>query len=95
MLGAMALKMAISRTREYKADATGAKMISNPLALASALGKLEYGNRRIPMRLGSPTSSSLFIANPFAGGGFFTRAFSTHPPMEERIRRLNEMARGY
>ncbi len=92
-LGAMLVQLAISRTREYKADATGAAMINDPLALASALGKLEHGNRRIPMRIGSPTSSSLFIANPFAGGGsFFTRAFSTHPPMEERIKRLREMA---
>jgi len=95
-VGAMAIRMAISRSREYKADATGAAFIGNPLALASALDKLEYANRHTPMRLGSPVSSSLFITNPFAGrGGFLNGLFSTHPPMEERIRRLQGMVYGY
>jgi len=94
-IGAMIIQMAISRTREFKADATGARLMGDPLALAAALAKLENGNRRRPMRLGSPSSSSLFIANPFSGQrSFFTRIFSTHPPMEERIRRLEKMAYG-
>jgi len=83
--------MAISRTREYLADETGAKIIGNPLALASALQKLEYGNKRYPLRQGNPASSSLFIVNPFRGGNTLSRLFSTHPPMEKRIARLQSM----
>lgn len=87
---ALILQLAISRSREYFADATGARTIRNPKALASALQKLELGSRRCPLRFGSPATSSLFIANPFSAGGIVA-LFSTHPPMAERIRRLNAM----
>lgn len=84
------LQLAISRSREYLADETGARMIHNPLALASALEKLSRGVKLSPMRFGSPTTSSMFILNPFSARGF-TKLFSTHPPMEERIRKLRSM----
>jgi len=91
-IAAMLLQLAISRSREYVADYDGAKMIGKPLALARALQKLEDGSKRNPLKFGSPTSSSLFIVNPFSGGALVT-LFSTHPPMEERIRRLKEQAK--
>ncbi|MCK4613919.1 MAG: zinc metalloprotease HtpX [Thermoplasmata archaeon] len=90
IIGALLVQMAISRSREYKADRTGAIFIHNPDALARALEKLHYGNQRHPMRMGGPASSSLFIVNPFSGSLFATM-FSTHPPMEKRIRALREM----
>ncbi|NLK25424.1 MAG: zinc metalloprotease HtpX [Euryarchaeota archaeon] len=90
-LAAMLLQMAVSRSREFLADAEGARMIGRPMALANALRKLESYNRARPMDFGSPTSSSLWIVNPFSGGGL-VRLFSTHPPVEERVRRLEEMA---
>ena len=90
VIGAVLIQMAISRSREYKADRTGAGFIHDPEALARALEKLEYGNQRSPMKLGSPASSSLFIVNPFQAD-FFSRMTSTHPPMEKRIRALREM----
>ena len=87
------IRMAISRNREFQADATGAQVTGDPLALASALRKLERGTAERPLvedaRL-APTSS-LMIANPFRGGGM-GRLFSTHPPMAERIARLERMA---
>src|SRR5439155_8031 len=86
-------KVAISRSRESKADYTGAKTIGQPIALASALEKLEIANRRRPIAFGSPASQSLFIVNPFRGGAF-VRIFSTHPPIEERIARLQALAQG-
>src|SRR5437867_3261445 len=85
--------MAISRSREYKADYSGAKTIGQPLALASALEKLEVANKRRPFTFGSPASQSLFIVNPFAAGTF-VRMFSTHPPIHERIARLKALAQG-
>ncbi|MEW5759241.1 MAG: zinc metalloprotease HtpX [Candidatus Thermoplasmatota archaeon] len=88
-IAAMLVQLAISRGREYKADRVGAETIGKPLALANALKKLEKGNRNKPIDIGSPASSSLFIVNPFRGG--FASIFSTHPPIEERIRRLEEM----
>jgi heat shock protein HtpX len=87
---AIILQLAISRSREYLADATGAKTIHNPLALAQALQKLDEGIKKNPLRFGNKTTSSLFIANPFNAHGLFA-LFSTHPPMKERIRRLRKM----
>jgi heat shock protein HtpX len=92
-LAAMLVQLAVSRSREYLADAEGAKMIGRPMALANALRKLEAGNRARPMQMGNPSQASLFIVNPFTRGGL-TSLFSTHPPMAERIRRLEEMAGG-
>ncbi|MCB2224284.1 MAG: zinc metalloprotease HtpX [Actinobacteria bacterium] len=100
-LAAMVIQMAISRAREYEADRSGAAMTGSPLALASALEKLEAGTRRIPMDV-SPSTAQLFIADPLkafgrkGGGGMGTiaRWFSTHPPIPERVERLTEMAGG-
>jgi len=91
-LAALMVQMGISRNREYKADATGARMINNPLALARALEKLEMGNARRPMEHGNPSSAHMFIINPFRGSTLAS-LFSTHPPIRERIRRLEEMER--
>ena len=90
-LAALLLRLAISRSREYKADREGALMIQRPLALARALEKLEEGNRRRPMTRGSPSSSSLFIVNPFSGGTFVAM-FMTHPPVRARVKRLKALA---
>jgi len=90
-IAALLLRLAISRSREYKADKEGALMIQRPLALARALEKLEEGNRRRPMTRGSPSSSSLFIVNPFTGGTFVTM-FMTHPPIAKRVKRLEDLA---
>ena len=90
-IAALLLQLAISRNREYKADREGALMIQRPRALARALAKLEEGNRRRPIERGNPATSTLFIVNPFRGGGIVT-LFMTHPPMKTRIRRLEELA---
>lgn len=87
---AMLLQLALSRSREYLADESGAKTIRNPNALASALAKLDEGVKRNPLRFGSPATSSLFIVNPFSAKGLIG-LFSTHPPMDERIKRLKGM----
>ena len=92
-IAALLLQLAVSRSREYKADYEGAMMIGRPMALANALRKLEAGNKAKPMDFGNPSSSSLFIVNPFAGKGLAS-FFSTHPPMDERIRRLEDMSVG-
>lgn len=89
---AMLLQMAISRSREYMADAGGAQISGNPLGLASALEKISRGNQIKPVNHSSPASAHMFIINPLAGG--FGKFFSTHPPTEERIKRLREMAAG-
>lgn len=83
------IQMAISRTREYQADYTGAMLSRKPWALANALEKLAYGSSRIPMPV-NPATSHLFIVNPLRGKGFLNW-FSTHPPIEERIARLRAM----
>ena len=87
---AMLIQMAISRAREYLADEGGAHL-SHPLSLAKALSKLEMAGRRIPMEA-NPSTAHMFIVNPLRGGGVLS-LFSTHPPIEERIARLEEMAR--
>ena len=92
-LAAMLVQLAVSRSREYLADSEGAMMIGRPMALANALRKLEVGNKARPMQMGNPSHASLFIVNPFTRGGL-AALFSTHPPMAERIRRLEEMAGG-
>ncbi|MBI4524102.1 MAG: zinc metalloprotease HtpX [Deltaproteobacteria bacterium] len=89
-LAALVIQMAVSRSREYGADATGAAISGDPLSLADALRKLQRGVERIPMEA-SPATAHMFIVNPLTGGGLMS-LFSTHPPMEERIRRLETMA---
>jgi len=89
-IAAMIIQMAISRTREYAADASGARMSGDPLALASALRKLGLASERIPLDA-SPQTSHLFIVNPFSGRSLM-QLFSTHPPLEDRIARLEAMA---
>ncbi len=85
-LAAMLIQFAISRTREFEADSTGAQIAGNPLGLASALEKLGLATRRIPMQA-NPATSHMFIVNPLSGKSLLN-LFSTHPPLEERIRRL-------
>jgi heat shock protein HtpX len=87
----MLVQMAISRSREYGADAGGATICGNPLSLANALQKLEMGNQQVPMDANAATAH-MFIVNPLTGGGMMS-LFSTHPPMAERVARLHEMAR--
>ena len=89
-LAAMLVQMAISRSREFGADATGASIAGDPLSLANAFRKLQRGVERIPMDA-NPATAHMFIVNPLTSGGFMT-LFSTHPPIEERIRRLESMA---
>ncbi len=91
-MAAAVIQMAISRSREYIADDTGAKICGHPLWLASALGKLQRGSEAIPMH-GEQATAPMFIVSPFFGGGL-SSLFSTHPPIENRIERLEKMA-GY
>jgi heat shock protein HtpX len=92
-LGASRVQMAISRSREFEADRLGAELTGHPLWLASALRKLEMGTQQIPNPTADahPAMAHLYIANPLSGGGL-AGLFSTHPPMEERIARLEAMA---
>jgi heat shock protein HtpX len=92
---AMIVQMAVSRSREYAADASGAELIGDPDPLADALLKLERGNEVQPYQYGGPATAHLFIVHPFSGaGGAMMKLFSTHPPIEERVRKLREMRRG-
>ncbi len=88
-IAALLIQMAISRSREYLADESGARFHGNPRDLASALAKLQRGAAAIPMQA-SPATAHMFIVNPLSGRGLMT-LFSTHPPMEERIKRLEAM----
>lgn len=88
-LAASLIQMAISRSREYIADATGAEICGRPKSLASALNTLANYNAQRPMNV-NPASAQMYIVNPLKGGAI-TGLFSTHPPMEERIRRLLAM----
>jgi heat shock protein HtpX len=88
-LAASLIQMAISRSREYVADAAGAKISGHPHSLAGALQKLTTYNKQIPMQV-NPASAQMYIVNPLTGGGL-ANLFSTHPPIEERIRRLMAM----
>lgn len=90
-IAAVLIRLAISRSREYKADREGALIIQRPLALARALEKLETANKRRPLTQGNPASASLFIVNPFRAQGI-TTVFMTHPPIEARVRRLEQLA---
>lgn len=89
-VAALLVQMAISRGREYGADETGAAISQAPLSLAQALRKLQSGIERVPMDA-NPATAHMFIVSPLTGGGLLT-LFSTHPPMQERIRRLESMA---
>jgi heat shock protein HtpX len=89
-IAATLIQLAISRAREFTADATGARLAGDPLALAGALRKLEMGTWLRPMHV-NPAASHLFIVHPFAGGGLL-RLFQTHPPIADRITRLEAMA---
>jgi heat shock protein HtpX len=89
-IAAMLIQMAISRAREYEADKGGAQLTGNPLLLANALKKLQMANQQIPMQANAATAH-MFIVSPLTGNGIMS-LFSTHPPLEERVRRLEEMA---
>jgi heat shock protein HtpX len=88
---ALMLQLFLSRTREFSADETGARMVGNPYGLMSALQKLGAYNSRIPTTAISPSTSSLCIVKPFFGQGTLSSLFSTHPPLEDRIAALREM----
>lgn len=92
---AMIVQLAVSRSREYGADASGAELVGDPMPLADALLTLERGNQVRPYDFAGPATAHLFIVNPFRGlGGAMLSLFSTHPPIEERVRRLREMRGG-
>ena len=88
-IAAILIQMAISRNREYLADETGARLCGNPMGLAGALKKLAGGTERLPLDA-KPATAHMFIVNPLSGGGIF-KLFSTHPPIEERVERLERM----
>jgi len=91
-IAAALIQMAISRSREFLADEQGARLSGNPLALASALRKIEEMSRRVPIHSGTPATAHLFIINPFAGASM-AQLFSTHPSTAARVERLEAMAR--
>jgi len=88
---ATVVRLAMSRSREYLADSTGARIIKDPDSLANALKKLEASNKYIPMKMGSEATSHMFIVNPFSAKSLLS-IFSTHPPVEKRVSRLRSMA---
>jgi len=91
-IAAMLIQLAISRSEEYRADQTGAFFTKKPLGLANALKKLQLGVQHVPMAGGSPTTAHMFIVNPFRGRDF-AALFSTHPPIEKRVARLEALAK--
>lgn len=92
---ALVVQLAVSRSREFGADASGAALVGDPEPLADALMALEAGNERHHYEFGGPATAHLFIVNPFRGAGStFLKLFSTHPPVEERVARLRELKRG-
>jgi len=91
-MAALMLQMAVSRSREFGADASGAKLTADPLALASALRKIEVHSRGKLPATTNPSTAHLFISNPFKGGAGLAKMFSTHPPTAERVARLEAMA---
>jgi heat shock protein HtpX len=92
---ALVVQLAVSRSREYGADASGAELVGDPDPLADALLALERGTEVRPYEYGGPATAHLFIVNPFSGAGArMLQLFSTHPPLEERVKRLREMKRG-
>jgi heat shock protein HtpX len=93
-LAATLIQLGISRSREYLADETGAAISGDPLALASALARMEQAVQVVPSEAAQPATASLFIVNPFAGGGGMARLFSTHPLTADRIARLETLAGG-
>jgi heat shock protein HtpX len=92
-LAAVLVQLAISRSREFAADEGGAAITGRPLSLAHALEKLDRATEEVPMENATPATAHLFIVNPLHGGGI-AKLFSTHPPIEERIERLNRLAMG-
>ncbi|HEX7217319.1 MAG TPA: zinc metalloprotease HtpX [Methylomirabilota bacterium] len=91
-IAATLIQFAVSRSREYQADASGAHMAGQPWGLAKALEKLETASKMAPMQDATPATAHLFIVNPLTGGGW-TTLFSTHPPIAERVARLRAMSR--
>jgi heat shock protein HtpX len=91
-IAATLIQLAVSRSREYQADASGAQMAGQPWGLATALEKLEMASKVAPMHGATPATAHLFIVNPLTGGGW-TTLFSTHPPIAERVARLRAMSR--
>jgi heat shock protein HtpX len=92
-IAAMLIQLAVSRSREYGADATGARLVGYPEGLIGALRKLEAGAQKVPMRAADPATAHLFIVNPLSGRSL-AGLFSTHPPVERRIERLMALNRG-
>jgi heat shock protein HtpX len=86
-MAAMLIQLWVSRTREYEADASGARMTGNPYALATALEKISGVSKQIPLNA-SPNSAHMFIIAPLLSGATFASLFSTHPPVKERVQRL-------
>jgi heat shock protein HtpX len=89
-LAALLIQMAVSRSREYGADATGAQLVGYPNGLIGALRKLQSAQGRQPLQGATPATAHLFIVNPFSGRSLMN-LFSTHPPLEERIAKLQQM----